>query len=135
MIQRIQSVYLTASGAALIALSLRVFTLSSSSYAGVAAAMAVIVSLGAVGAVFLFKHRSQQRRLIVLVQVATIALIVVFFGGLYLEGALQVRTAQGVDTAKAITLLLPIVAYLLLVLARRAVTKDIGLVRSVGSLR
>ena len=140
MIQRIQTVYLALGAVALVAL-----LFMNALWSGAAAAQGwftpVVVGLGgltaamAVGSIFLFKDRPKQRKVIILTQLITVVLMVVLFGGLYLADALYVRTTEGVDVAMLITLLLPLIAYLVFLLARRAVTKDIELVRSVDRLR
>ena len=141
MIQRIQTVYLALGVLALVAL-----LFMRAVWEGPAAETqgwftAAVVGLGSLAAVvagvalFLFKDRPRQRKAIVLAQLVTVVLLVTLFGGLYLADALYVRTTQGVDRGMLITLLLPLVAYVLFLLARRAVTKDIALVRSVDRLR
>ncbi len=140
MNQRIQTVYLALGAVALVALlffdilwegaasAQGWFTPAVVALAGGAAAIAVV-------AIFLFKDQPKQRKVIILAQLVTVVLMVVLFGGLYLADALYVRTTEGVDVAMLITLLLPLIAYLLYLLARRAVTKDIKLLKSVDRLR
>jgi len=62
-------------------------------------------------------------------------LLITFCGGLYLVDVLSIRTSQGLDVGMLVALLLPIVAYVLFLLARRAVEKDIERVRSMDRLR
>ena len=141
MIQRIQTVYLGVGAAGLIALlffdvvwqgaassSQAWFTPAIVVHGGLAAAVAV-------GAIFLYKDRPRQRKGIVLAQGLTVGLLVVLCGGLYLANALYIRTAEGLDVGMLLTLLLPITAYVLFLLARRGVEKDIKLVRSMDRLR
>ncbi len=142
MLQRIQTVYLALGAVALVALlfmdplwngaaatSQGWFTAAVVGLTAVAAAVAIL-------AIFLFKDRPKQRKVIVLAQLITVVLLVALFGGLYLANALYVRATDGsVDVAMLITLLLPLLGYILFLLARRAVTKDIALVRSVDRLR
>lgn len=141
MIQRIQTVYLALGAVALVGLLFSGvlwggaaateqgwFTPAVVVLAGVAMAVAIL-------AIFLFKDRPKQRKVVILAQLITVVLMVALFGGLYLADALYVRTTQGVDVAMLVTLLLPLIAYLLFLLARRAVTKDIEIVRSVDRLR
>ena len=141
MIQRIQTVFL-----ALGAIALGALLLSNIVWEGAAAQahgwfLPVVVGLGglaalvAVGAILLYKDRSRQRKLIVLAQGLTIFLLVGLYGGMYLADSLYVRTTQGLDVGMLITLLLPILAYVLFLLARRAVSKDIELVESMDRLR
>ncbi len=140
MIQRIQTVYLVLGAVVLGALlffgvvwegaatAQGWFTPVVVLFDGLAAAVAV-------GAVFLYKNRPRQRKVIVVAQVLTIMLLITFCGGLYLVDALYVRTSQGLDVGMLAALLLPIVAYVLFLLARRAVEKDIERVRSMDRLR
>ncbi len=141
MIQRIQSVYLVLGAVVLGALvffgvvwegaaatAQGWFTPVVVLFDGLAAAVAV-------GAVFLYKNRLRQRKVIVVAQGLTVMLLITFCGGLYLVDALYVRTSQGLDVGMLAALLLPIVAYVLLLLARRAVEKDIERVRSMDRLR
>ncbi len=140
MIQRIQTVYLVLGAVALGAL-----LFFGVVWQGAAAAQswftpAVILvdflaAAVALGAIFLYKNRPKQRQVIVVAQALTTVLLIVFCGGLYLEKALYVRTAQGLDVGMLVALLLPIVAYVLFLLARRGVEKDIERVRSMDRLR
>ena len=141
MIQRIQTVYLALGVIALVALlfSNVLWTGAAASGQGwftpvVVALVGVTVAVALV-AIFLFKDQPKQRKVVILAQLDTVLLMVVLFGGLYMADALYIRTTQGVDVAMLITLLLPLAAYLLFLLARRAVTKDIALLKSVDRLR
>ena len=141
MVQRIQTVYLALGAIALVALLFAGVVWEGAAASTQSWFTAAVVGLGgltaavAVLAIFLFKDRSRQRKLIVLAQLTTVLLLVALFGGLYLADALYVRTTQGVDVGMLITLLLPLAAYIMFLLARRAVSKDIALVRSVDRLR
>ena len=141
MIQRIQTVYLALGAVALVGLLFTgvLWDGAAASAQGwftpVVVALAGVSAAIAVGAIFLFKDRPKQRKVVILAQLVTVVLMVSLFGGLYLADALYIRTTQGVDVTMLITLLLPLVAYLLFLLARRAVAKDIELVRSVDRLR
>lgn len=138
MIQRIQTVYLVLGAGALGALLFFSAVWQNAAQGWFIPAVLVVDGLAvaaAVGAIFLFKDRPKQRRVIVLAQILTTVLLLVFCGGLYLEGALYVRTAEGLDVGLLVALLLPIVAYILFFLARRGVEKDIELVRSMDRLR
>lgn len=140
MIQRIQTVYLVLGAVALGAL-----LFFDVVWGGAATAQGwftpavvffdVVAIAVAVGAVFLHKNRPKQRQAIVVAQVFTTLLLIVFCGGLYLAHALYIRTAQGLDVGMLAALLLPIVAYVLFLLARRGVEKDTELVRSMDRLR
>ncbi|MFQ5569978.1 MAG: DUF4293 family protein [Rhodothermales bacterium] len=141
MIQRIQTVYLVLGAVALV--SLLFFSglwngASSEAQAWFTPAVFGIGGLAAVVAlvaVFLFKDRPRQRKVIVAAQILTVLHLLVFYLGLFLAGALYIRTARGLNVEMLVALLLPLVAYLLFFLARRSVEKDIELVRSMDRLR
>ena len=141
MIQRIQTVYLVLGGVALGALLLTEPVMHGAAavahgwFTPVVIGLAALADLVALGAVFLYNNRPLQRKVIVLAQGLTVLLLVALFGGLYLADALFVRTTQGIDTTMLVTLLLPILAYVFFMLARRGVTKDIELVKSMDRLR
>lgn len=141
MIQRIQTVYLLVGAAALIGL-LFVDALWASGVAErqawfppavfVLGGLAVVV---AVIAVFLYKQRERQRTVVVAAQVLTVLLMGALYGGLYLADVLYVRTAEGWEAGLLVGLFLPILAYACFTLARRGITRDINLLRSVDRLR
>ena len=140
MIQRIQTVYLVLGAVALGALLFFgvVWQGAATVQGWFTPAVVLVDSLAvavALGAIFLYKNRPRQRQVIVVAQVLTTVLLIVFCGGLYLADALYVRTAQGLDVGMLVVLLLPIVAYVLFLLARRGVEKDIERVRSMDRLR
>lgn len=142
MIQRIQSVYLV-----LGMLTLAALLFFDSIWGGRAAEiyswyaptiliMAALAILVAVVALFSYKDRPKQRSLVLLTQVLTLVLAVVLFGGLYFSDALVLNTTDGgLDLGLLMGMLLPLVAYFLFLLARRAVTNDIKLVKSMDRLR
>lgn len=141
MIQRIQSLYLF-----LGALSLIVLLFFRGSWQGQAAAsfgwftpavigLSILAAVGALGAIFLYENRQRQRSVVVGIQMLTVLLALVLYGGLFLAGGLDVQTEQGVDVGRVVGLLLPVIAYLFFFLARRGITKDIKLVRSMDRLR
>ena len=116
MIQRIQTVFLVLGAVALAALLLFdvVWTSAATAQGWFTPAVIGIDGLAiatALGAIFLYKNRPKQRRVIVVAQVLTTVLLLVFCVGLYLANALYVRTA------------------------RRGVEKDINLVQSMDRLR
>jgi len=140
MIQRIQTVYLALGAAALVAmLFFNVIWQGAATeqawFTPVVVALGILAAAVAVGAVFLFGDRHRQRKVIVAAQGVTVLLLVAFCGGLYLADALYVRTAQGIDVSLLSAILLPVAAYLLFLLARRRIDKDIELVRSMDRLR
>lgn len=138
MIQRIQSLYLVA-GALLLAL----FVALGGTWAEAIAdelrwlgvlgyALAGVTALVALVAVALYKNRQLQRRVIYAAQWLDLALIVVVLVGFYLafdSGDFQAPVGY------YLVALQPIVAYLLLRMARQRVTADIDVVRSMDRIR
>lgn len=141
MIQRIQTVYLFVGAAAVAALLF--FDLAWSGPAAqmqswftpAVVALTVLVAASGIGAIFLYANRTLQRKAVVAVQLLTVLLVLAIFGGLYLSDALTVTANGAFDAAKLAALLLPVGAYVLFFLARRAIESDIELVRSMDRLR
>ena len=138
MIQRIQSLYLVA-GALLLAL----FVALGGTWAEAIAdelrwlgvlgyALAGVTALVALVSVALYKNRQLQRRVIYAAQWLDLALVVVVLVGFYLafdSGDFQAPVGY------YLVALQPIVAYLLLRMARQRVTADIEVVRSMDRIR
>lgn len=141
MIQRIQSVYLFAG-----ALLLVLFVVLGEAWLGVvgvafpwltpvAYALTGLSALTALIAVFLYKQRDTQAKVILAAQWLTLLLVLVLAATF---GILSFRTGEELSAAGItglMVLLLPVVAYVCLSLARRGVKKDIALVRSMDRLR
>jgi uncharacterized membrane protein len=141
MIQRLQSLYLLFAAlfaALVIVIGDAWFRVITPVYPWLTLAVPVIAGLTALVAlvaVFFYKDRKRQRSVVLAAQWLDIALVLAVGGGI-------VALALGDDTALAadatpvfLTLLLPVVAYVFLRLARRGVEKDIALVRSMDRLR
>lgn len=141
MIQRIQTLYLILGGLALAALGL--FDMPWNSAAASTHAWFVpsligltIAAVGAaVWAIFLYEQRKRQRTVVVGVQIATVVLAGVLYGGLYLTSELTFGGPRGIDWGRTTMLALPILAYGCFFLARRGIDHDIELVRSMDRLR
>ena len=141
MIQRIQSVYLFI-GALLLALVVVFSDMWMGSLAVLHASLPwVVYMLAAVGgligfaAVLLYNDRKKQVRIIASVQWLTLGLVLLLVVAL---GMLSFRSEQVELPSSVMTyvvLLMPVGAYILFSLARRAVRKDIELVRSMDRLR
>ena len=138
MIQRIQSLYLVA-GALLLALFLALGDTWASAIADELAwlgvlgyALAAVTALVALVSVALFKNRELQRRVIYAAQWLDLALIVVVLVGFYLAFDSDAFQAP---VGYYLVALQPIVAYLLLRMARQRVTADIEVVRSMDRIR
>ena len=138
MIQRLQTLYLV-----LAALLLALFVGLADGWASAIAAdtawlgglgygLAVVTAVVALVAVGLYKNRALQRRVIHAAQWLDLALVVVVLVGLF------VVTDPGAPTVPVglyLVALQPIVAYILLRMARQRVTADIETVRSMDRLR
>ena len=139
MIQRIQSVYLLMGALALVGLLLVDVVWQNPAVERYGWLSTAILVLGATAAfigliaLFLYRDRKQQRRVVLGAQLATVALLAVLVGGFALGQAMPVVLAAGV--AGYAGLLLPVLAYVLYFFARRAIQKDIDLVRSMDRLR
>lgn len=140
MIQRIQSLYLLF-GAALVVLFLVLGeawqTTLAPAYPWLTPTALVVGGLAALAslvAVFFYKDRGTQRKIILAAQWLNLALVVVLLGSLLALG-LGDETGVVVGPSVYLVLLLPLVAYVMLRLARRGVEKDIALVRSMDRLR
>ncbi len=141
MIQRIQSIYLFG-GALLLAL----FVGASGEWTVVVAATHaalpwVAYTLSSIGgllgfvAVFLYKNRTTQAKVVSGAQWLNLILILVLAACL---GMMSLGNGGGDFSTSGMTyvmLLLPFVAYVLFSLASRAVRKDVELVRSADRLR
>lgn len=142
MIQRIQSLYLL-----LGAITLGALFFFDGIWESQAAAThawfepsVIILNVAAIavgiGAIFLYKMRPRQRRVVLGAQMLTVLLVVALYGGFFLTGELNVRTPTGaIDVPLLIALLLPIVAYVFYYLARRGIEKDIKMVEDMNRFR
>lgn len=141
MIQRIQTVYLLLGALALAALGL-----FDTPWSGAAArqfgwfvpsliGLLVVTAGTALGTIFLYGNRKTQRTVVVGVQVLTVLLAGVLYGGMYVAGTLTFTGPSGLLWGRTILLLLPILAYGLFLLARRGIESDIELVESMDRIR
>lgn len=142
MIQRIQTIYLFLGALAMAALFLLGELWSGAAaeqfawFIPAAAVLAGLTAAGALAAIFLYKNRSRQRAWVAGLQVLAALTTLLFFIGYYGADGLNFATEEGaVDAGKVLFLALPVVAYVLFMLARRAIQKDIELVRSMDRLR
>ena len=141
MIQRIQTVYLLLGALALAAMGLFEAPWSdpaAQQYAWFVPSVAglLVGTAGtALGAIFLYERRKTQRTVVYGLQLLTIVLAGVLYGGLYTIGTLTFTGPTGILWSRTIVLLLPLVAYALLRLARRGIENDIELVESMDRIR
>jgi ABC-type xylose transport system permease subunit len=139
MIQRIQSVYLVLGALALAALFLFDGLWNSQAAAllvwfspAVMALAAAAIVVAAV-ALFSYKDRKKQRKVVMGAQWLTVLLLLALLVGLYLCGELLQLGQEG--AVLIVPILLPVLAYILFYLARRGIDKDIALIRSMDRLR
>lgn len=141
MIQRIQTVYLFLGALAIAALGLFQSPWESTAAVRfswfVPSLIALIVATagGALGAIFLYRQRETQRRVVVGIQVLTVLLAGVLYGGLYATQELVVEGTRGINWSKVTMLVLPLLGYVLFLLARRGIEHDIELVKSMDRIR
>lgn len=141
MIQRLQSLYLLF--AALFAGLILVvgdpwFRVITPVYPWLTLAVPVIAGLTALVAlvaVFFYKDRKRQRSVVLAAQWLDIVLVLAVGGGIAALAMSDDTALAAAATPVFLTLLLPVVAYVFLRLARRGVEKDIALVRSMDRLR
>lgn len=141
MIQRIQSVYLLLGAVALLALLFFDRIWQNEAVAELAWYAPVLLILGAVAvglavaAVFMYKDRRRQVKLVMGAQWATLLFLAAMIGGFLLVGATGLLAESAADFGGLIALLLPILAYIFFFLARKGIERDIELVRSMDRLR
>ncbi len=141
MIQRIQSIYLLLA-VALLGLEYSFDSVwkgpSAEAYSWfvpVTMGVFTIAAIGALGAIFMYSQRSKQRTLVVISQIITLLGLLILFGSQYMTQSLpSIETFQSSFEAWA-AMTSPILAYLMLIMARRAIERDIALVRSMDRLR
>jgi hypothetical protein len=141
MIQRIQTVYLFLGALALVSLGVFEYPWNSTAasthgwYVPSLIGLGVLTAGAALWSIFLYDNRERQRSVVVGVQMGTVLLAAVLYGGLYLTSELGFMGSQGVVWNRAIVLALPILAYVFFLLARRGIKHDIELVKSMDRLR
>lgn len=137
MIQRIQTVYLLLGA---IALGATLFfdsiwdSAATDAFAWFGPGLVILGGLAAavaLGAIFLYNKREVQLKVVVAAQVLTVLFMLVLYAGLYLVGALS----EQIPADLLVGLILPVLTYVVLYLARRAIASDIELVRSMDRLR
>lgn len=138
MIQRLQTLYLTI-GALLLALFVAVGGTWSEAIGDalpwlgtLGYVLAGVTALVALVAVALYKDRERQRQVIAAAQWLDLALVAVVLVGLYLAFDSSLPTAP---VGYYFVAMLPIVAYVLLRMARQRVVRDIETVRSMDRIR
>ena len=138
MIQRIQSVYLLV-GSVLLLVMMFFDSLAESTAAALLSwyIPAVLVTAGlaaaaALVAIFLYKDRPKQSKVVLGAQLLVLVCMIALYGGIYLAGD-SILLVESVE--HALLLLLPILAYIQFHLARRSIRKDMELIKSMDRLR
>ena len=138
MIQRIQSLYLLV-GAILLLVVMFFDALAESAaaeilpwYIPTVIALAGLAAATALAAIFLYKDRPKQSKVVLGAQVLTLACMIALYGGIYFAGD-SLLVLESVE--HALLLLLPILAYIQFFLARGRIRKDIELIKSMDRLR
>ena len=94
-----------------------------------------VTLLASLGAIFLYKQREKQARVVSAAQWLDLILLLVLAVTLGLLSFGTDADLSEVGTVGVVVLLMPVFAYVALRLARRGVQKDIDLVRSMDRLR
>ncbi|MDA0683754.1 MAG: DUF4293 family protein [Bacteroidetes bacterium] len=140
MIQRIQTIYLL-----LAVVLLAIAFLFDGIWTGAAAAeyawfvpvtmgLLGLAAAGGVTAVFLYKDQPRQRGFVVLLQYLTLLGLALLIGANSLAGGWGSLTANASFSTWA-SVGAPIIAYLMFLMARRGIDKDIKLIKSMDRLR
>lgn len=130
MIQRVQSAYLFVAAVLCFVIPVTSGWITPDGwawYAPVRAVLSILVGVGALVAIFLYGDRSRQKVLVSVDTVLSLGLFVFLLVSSWMAGPPSVGSLW--------PLLLPLAACVLLVLARRAIARDIDLVRSMDRLR
>ncbi len=141
MIQRIQTVYLFLGALSLASLGLFGFPWDSATatthvwFVPSLIGLIVVTAGTALWSIFLYENREWQRTVVVGVQIGTVLLAGVLYGGLYLTSELAFMGSEGVVWDQATVLAVPILAYGFFFFARRGINHDIELVKSMDRLR
>lgn len=137
MIQRIQSIYLLLGALAMAALLFvdplwqGVVAESHGWFTPVLLMLGLLTVVGGIGAIFLYNDREKQRSVVVVTQIGALAVLALILGTFWFVGAL----GSGQPVSVYVGFGLPVLAYVFFWLARRAIEKDIDLVKSMDRLR
>ena len=97
--------------------------------------LAVVTAIIGIGAIFLYNNRSQQRKMVVWVQLLAVLFLLLVFLLVLLGDQLPKLYSDGLNIWMLLSLAGPVVAYALFFLARRSIDKDIALIRSMDRIR
>ena len=94
-----------------------------------------VAAIGSFGSIFLYKDRKRQKGLVVLLQYLTLIGLVMLVVANSMAGTLPGISMSNAAFSHWGALVSPIMAYLMFLMARRGIAKDIALVRSMDRLR
>ena len=141
MIQRIQSFYL---GLAAVLLGLeymfssafpQVHSVEYGWFLPLVLGLFTLAAIGGLGAIFLFNNRKRQRGIVVILQYLTLLGLLSLIVAHAAEGTLPSVSMADEAFSTWAALISPVLAYLMFLLAKRNIDKDIALVRSMDRLR
>ena len=107
----------------------------SAVYAPLTATAAVLAAVVALAAVFLYKARKRQRAVVGVAQALALLSLVPLLAGLFLSTPDAPAVAPEAGYGPYLIALVPLVAFILLRMARRGVDRDIATIRSMDRLR
>jgi peptidoglycan/LPS O-acetylase OafA/YrhL len=96
-------------------------------YTPVKVAASLLIAVGCLVAIFLFRDRARQMGLVTVDMALSVALVATLI--------VAAVTEAGVDLSTVWPIVLPVMALVLLFMARRAIAKDIELIQSMDRLR
>ncbi len=142
MIQRIQTLYLLLGGLLMGFYFLFVDTWKEYAMeagygwaAPVSIVWSVVLGVAILGAIFLYRERERQRKVILLLQWLVLVFALFLYAILFLSGYIRAVLASGPLLNDVFAVVLPLVVYGFLYMARRGVEHDIALIRSMERLR
>jgi peptidoglycan/LPS O-acetylase OafA/YrhL len=130
MIQRVQSLYLLLAAIFVLAVPFSPGLVTPEGwawYTPVKVAASLLIAVGCLVAIFLFRDRARQKGLVTVDMALSVALVATLI--------VAAVTEAGVDLSTVWPIVLPVMALVLLFMARRAIAKDIELIQSMDRLR
>jgi hypothetical protein len=138
MIQRIQSVYLLGASILLEFSASVLYLLPDNVFTGYRLGFLfapAVLGIAGLGAVFLFKRRELQVRVVKVLGAINILIVVALLTASYLTGDLTKIAAGGPFAVITGVFLAPVIASILFFHAGKAVQRDIDLIRSMDRIR
>ena len=94
-----------------------------------------VAAIGAAGAIFLYSDRKRQRSIVVVLQYLTLVGLVSLIVAHSTTGTLPGISMTNDAFSSWASFISPVLAYLMFLMARRGIDKDISLVKSMDRLR